>query len=98
MAIFNVRGFTLADLFLKAIPNETTAIKWFQDHDLLWQFLQCQLCGQLMLFKELVRFCCSFCQISHSIMYKTSEFMWQKIIKNDPFHFFHCITKDNIHL
>ena len=71
MAIFNVRGFTLADLYLKATPDEKTAIKWCQDHDLLWQFPQWQLCGRLIQFKEQVRFSSCFCQISHSLRHQT---------------------------
>src|SRR3569832_407206 len=71
MAIFNVRGFTLADLYFIATRDEKTAIKWCQDHDLLWQFPQCQLCGQLMQFKEQVRFSSCFCHISHSLRHHT---------------------------
>lgn len=68
--LFDVRGFKLEDLYLHASPDEDTAIVWCQDHDLLWQHPQCQICGQLMLFRDRGSrsiFRCRPCDFQHSI-------------------------------
>lgn len=45
------KSMLLTDLY-RVTSTERKAILWAQDHDLLWQFPQCDSCGELLNYDE----------------------------------------------